>query len=97
MFRPLTKEEIQTVVELQLGNVQKMLAKNDIRIRATKKAIQFIATQGFDPQFGARPIKRVIQKNLLNELSKMILEGTVNKEKEIVVDEKDGKLVFRNS
>jgi ATP-dependent Clp protease ATP-binding subunit ClpB len=97
MFRPLTKEEIQTVVGLQLENVQKMLEKSDIRIRATKKAIQFIATLGFDPQFGARPIKRVIQKNLLNELSKMILEGTVNKEKEIVVDEKDGKLVFRNS
>jgi ATP-dependent Clp protease ATP-binding subunit ClpB len=96
MFRPLTKDEIQTVVELQLGNVHKMLAKNEIRFRATKKAIQLIATLGFDPQFGARPIKRVIQKNLVNELSKMILEGNVNKDKEIVVDEKDGKLVFRN-
>ena len=97
MFKPLTKEEIQKVVELQLENVQKMLGKSDIRLRATKKAIQFIATQGFDPQFGARPIKRVIQKNLLNELSKMILEGTVNKDKVIVVDEKEGKLVFTNS
>jgi ATP-dependent Clp protease ATP-binding subunit ClpB len=97
MFRPLTKDEIQEVVGLQLGNVQKMLSKNDIRLRATKKAVQFIATQGFDPQFGARPIKRVIQKSLLNELSKMILEGNVKKENEIVVDEKDGKLVFRNS
>ncbi|MGD0081212.1 MAG: ATP-dependent chaperone ClpB [Methanoregula sp.] len=97
MFRPLTKDEIQTVVELQLGNVRKMLGKNDIRLTATKKAIRFIATQGFDPQFGARPIKRVIQKNVLNELSKMILEGNVQKENEIVVDEKEGKLVFRNS
>jgi ATP-dependent Clp protease ATP-binding subunit ClpB len=97
MFKPLTKDEIQTVVELQLGNVQKMLEKNEIRLRATKKAVQFIATRGFDPQFGARPIKRVIQKNLLNELSKMILEGTVNKDKEIVVDEKEGKLIFRNT
>jgi ATP-dependent Clp protease ATP-binding subunit ClpB len=97
MFKPLTKDEVVTVVELQLGNVQKMLGKSDIRLRATKKAIQFIATLGFDPQFGARPIKRVIQKNLLNELSKMILEGTVNKDKEIVVDEKEGKLVFRNT
>ncbi|MDD1701371.1 MAG: ATP-dependent chaperone ClpB [Methanoregula sp.] len=97
MFRPLTKDEILTVVELQLGIVQKMLAKSDIRLRATKKAIRFIATQGFDPQFGARPIKRLIQKNVLNELSKMILEGTVNKDKEIVVDESDGKLVFGNS
>ncbi len=97
MFRPLTKDEIQTVVELQLGNVQKMLGRNDIRLTATKKAIRFIATQGFDPQFGARPIKRVIQRNVLNELSKMILEGNVKKENEIVVDEKDGKLVFRNT
>jgi len=97
MFRPLMKDEIQTVVELQLGNVQKMLGKNDIRLTATKKAIRFIATQGFDPQFGARPIKRVIQRNVLNELSKMILEGNVKKENEIVVDEKEGKLVFRNS
>ncbi|MEI7857149.1 MAG: ATP-dependent chaperone ClpB [Methanomicrobiales archaeon] len=97
MFRPLTRDEIQTVVGLQLGNVQNMLGKSDIRLHATKKAIEFIATQGFDPQFGARPIKRVIQKMLLNELSKMILEGTVNKEKEIVVDEKDGKLTFGNS
>ena len=97
MFRPLTKDEIRTVVELQLGIIQKMLGKNEIRLKATKKAIQFIATLGFDPQFGARPIKRVIQKNLLNELSKMILEGTVNKEKEIVVDEKEGKLIFRNT
>ena len=97
MFRPLTKDEIRTVVELQLGIIQKMLGKNEIRLKATKKAIQFIATLSFDPQFGARPIKRVIQKNLLNELSKMILEGTVNKEKEIVVDEKEGKLIFRNT
>jgi ATP-dependent Clp protease ATP-binding subunit ClpB len=97
MFKPLTEDEIRTVVGLQLGVVQKMLEKNDIRFRATKKAIQLIATRGFDPQFGARPIKRVIQKNLLNELSKMILEGTVHKDKEIVVDEKEGELVFRNT
>ena len=97
MFKPLTQDEIRTVVELQVGIIQKMLGKNDIRLTATKKAIQFIADKGFDPQFGARPIKRVIQKNLLNELSKMILEGNVNKEKEIVVDEKEGKLIFRNT
>jgi ATP-dependent Clp protease ATP-binding subunit ClpB len=97
MFKPLTRDEIQTVVELQLGVIRKMLEKNNIRLTATGKAIRFIATQGFDPQFGARPIKRVIQKNLLNELSKMILEGTVNKDTEIVVDEKEGRLVFRNT
>ncbi len=97
MFKPLTEDEIRTVVEIQLEGVGKMLEKNDIRLTATKKAIRFIATLGFDPQFGARPIKRVIQKNLLNELSKMILEGTVHKDKEIVVDEKEGKLIFRNT
>jgi len=97
MFRPLTEDEIRTVVEIQLGGVQKMLEKSNIRLTATKKAIRFIATLGFDPQFGARPIKRVIQKNLLNELSKMILEGNVQKDKEIVVDEKGGKLVFGNT
>jgi ATP-dependent Clp protease ATP-binding subunit ClpB len=96
MFKPLTQEEIREVVELQLGIIQKILEKSDIRLTATKKAIQFIATLGFDPQFGARPIKRVIQKNLLNELSKMILEGSVQKDHEIVVDEKEGKLTFRN-
>ncbi len=97
MFKPLTKDEIHKVVELQVGSIQKMLEKSGVRLKLTKKAIQFIATQGFDPQFGARPIKRVIQKNLLNELSKMILEGNVNKDKEIVVDEKEGKLIFRNA
>jgi ATP-dependent Clp protease ATP-binding subunit ClpB len=97
MFKPLTSDEIRTVVELQLESIQKMLEKSGIRIRATKKAIQLIATMGFDPQFGARPIKRVIQKTLLNELSKMILEGKVHKDEEIVVDEKEGKLMFRNS
>jgi ATP-dependent Clp protease ATP-binding subunit ClpB len=97
MFRPLTKDEIQKVVELQIGVLQRMLAKNDIRFAATRKAVQLIAAMGFDPQFGARPIKRVLQKNLVNELSKMILEGNVNKEKEIVVDGNDGKLVFSNA
>ena len=97
MFKPLTEDEIREIVEIQIEGVQKMLSKSDIRLTATKKAIRFIATLGFDPQFGARPIKRVIQKNLLNELSKMILEGKVQKDKEIVVDEKGGKLVFGNA
>lgn len=96
MFQPLTREEVRRIVELQLRNVQKILEKNSIKLTVTKKAVDFIALIGFDPQFGARPIKRVIQKNLLNELSKMILEEKVDKGSEIVVDEKNGKLVFRN-
>ena len=96
MFQPLTREEIRKVVELQVSIIKKMLEHNDIHLTATKKAIDRIAALGYDPQFGARPIKRVIQKILLNELSKMILEGKVQKESEIVVDEKEGNLVFRN-
>jgi ATP-dependent Clp protease ATP-binding subunit ClpB len=96
MFQPLTKEEIKKVVELQVNIIRSMLEQNDIHMTATKNAIDHIAALGFDPQFGARPIKRVIQKILLNELSKMILEGKVEKESAIIVDEKDGKLVFRN-
>lgn len=97
MFQPLSKEEISKVVELQMNLVQQMLEKNDIHLKSTKKAIAYIATIGFDPQFGARPIKRVIQKYVLNELSKMILEGKVSRDSEITVDEKDGKLFFRNN
>jgi ATP-dependent Clp protease ATP-binding subunit ClpB len=96
MFQPLTEEEIRKVVELQLGIIREMLEKSGIHLTTTPKAVRHIATLGFDPQFGARPIKRVIQKNLLNELSKMILEGKVDKDSTIVVDEKGGKLVFRN-
>jgi len=96
MFQTLSRKEINKVVELQLGMIQRMLGKNDIKLSATKNAIDQIATMGFDPKFGARPIKRVIQKKVLNELSKMILEGKVDKDMEIVIDEKDGKLIFTN-
>jgi ATP-dependent Clp protease ATP-binding subunit ClpB len=73
-----------------------MLEKNNIKLAATKKAIDYIATVGFDPQFGARPIKRVIQKDILNELSKMLLAEKVNKDTTIVVNEKNGQLIFKN-
>jgi ATP-dependent Clp protease ATP-binding subunit ClpB len=96
MFQPLTQEEVHKIVELQLQKVQQMLEKTNIKISATKKAIAFIAKVGFDPQFGARPIKRVIQKEILNELSKMLLSEKVNKDTTIVVDEKNGQLIFKN-
>jgi ATP-dependent Clp protease ATP-binding subunit ClpB len=96
MFQPLTQEEIRKIVQNQLGGVQKMLEKNGITLTATDKAVDFIAKVGFDPQFGARPIKRVIQKEVLNELSKMILDEKVNRDSTIVVDEKDGALIFKN-
>jgi ATP-dependent Clp protease ATP-binding subunit ClpB len=96
MFQPLTQEEIRKIVQNQLGIVQKMLEKNGITLTATDKAVDFIAKIGFDPQFGARPIKRVIQKEVLNELSKMILDEKVDRNSTIVVDEKDDALVFKN-
>jgi ATP-dependent Clp protease ATP-binding subunit ClpB len=97
MFRPLTIDEIRDIVRLQLRMVQKTLEKNEIRLTFTDKAVEYFAKLGFDPQFGARPIKRVIQKNMLNELSKMILEDNVDKDSEITVDIKDGNLTFSNS
>ena len=96
MFQPLTREEVQKIVELQLKNIQAMLEQSSIKLKITKKAMEFIATIGFDPQFGARPIKRVIQRTVLNQLSKMILEEKVDKNSVIVVDEKNGELVFKN-
>ncbi|MGD6932642.1 MAG: ATP-dependent chaperone ClpB [Candidatus Bathyarchaeia archaeon] len=96
MFQPLTQDEIRKIVQNQLGGVQKMLEKNGINMTVTDKAVDFIAKIGFDPQFGARPIKRVIQKEVLNELSKMILAEKVDRNATIVVDEKDGALIFKN-
>ncbi len=96
MFKPLTKGEIKNIVKLQFEHVKRMLAQNDIKISITDKAIDHIAEMGYDPQFGARPIKRIMQRNILNELSKMILAGKVIKDSEINIDFKDNKLVFEN-
>jgi ATP-dependent Clp protease ATP-binding subunit ClpB len=96
MFRPLSITEILHVVELQLDMLKKMLGRNNVSFTATPAAVALLAQAGFDPQYGARPIKRVIQRQLLNELSKMILEGKVDRDSEIEVDAKDGKLVFNN-
>ena len=96
MFQPLTNEEIKKIVELQLNLIKQMLEKNNIHLSVTDEAINLIAAIGFDPQFGARPVKRVIQKNLLNELSRFILQGKVDKDANIVVDGRDGRLVFEN-
>ena len=96
MFQPLTQEEVRKIVELQLRKVEQMLEKNNIKLSATKKAIDHIANVGFDPQFGARPIKRVIQKDILNELSKMLLSEKVSRDTTIIVDEKNGQLIFKN-
>ena len=96
MFQPLTEAEVRKIVENQLKAVQKMLEKNGVKVEFTKKAVDYIAKAGFDPQFGARPVKRVIQTNVLNELSKIILEEKVDKAGVVVVEEKGGALVFKN-
>ena len=96
MFAPLTKTDVRKIVELQFNGIQKMLSESDIKISATDFALDWIAQQGYDPQFGARPIKRVIQKNVLNELSKQILAGKVEKPSDILLDVFDNEIVFRN-
>ncbi len=96
MFNPLTRDEIKQIVIMQLNKVQKMLADSGITLTIASDAIDWIAQLGFDPQLGARPLKRVIQRKVLNELSKMILSGMVHKESEIVLDFIDDKIVFFN-
>ncbi len=92
MFTPLTKDEIHDIVNLMFDGVKKMLLKNNLNIDITENAITKLAEIGYDPQYGARPLKRVIQKEVLNKLSKMILAGKVSSENEIIVDyrEDDG-------
>ena len=96
MFTPLTNANIKEIVGLQLKSVIKMLANQQITMDATPEAIEYLAQKGFDPQYGARPVKRVIQREVLNQLSKEILAGKVTSESIILLDSFDGQLVFRN-
>lgn len=97
MFEPLSRGDMNEIVRIQLQGVINSLAQQNIKMSATEEAIDWIAQLGYDPQFGARPVKRVIQKQVMNELSKQLLGGTINKDKEIVLDMFERKLVFRNS
>lgn len=96
MFTPLSQDEILDVVRLQIESVKKMLAANGITLQVTEQALKHLAKDGFDPQFGARPVKRVIHRQILNKLSKDILAQNVDKEKPIIIDVKDDELVFKN-
>jgi ATP-dependent Clp protease ATP-binding subunit ClpB len=96
MFTPLTRSNIKDVVGLQLKGLQKMLIKQGITFDATPEAISYLAEKGYDPEYGARPVKRVIQKEVLNELSKEILSGKVTTDSIILLDAFDATLVFRN-
>jgi len=96
MFTPLNQDHIRSIVELQLEQLKKLVDKQHITIDATQEAIDFLATKGFDPQYGARPLKRVIQKEVLNKLSKELLGGTIKAESIVLIDAFDDELVFRN-
>ena len=96
MFTPLTHANIAQIVGLQLKSVTKMLAQQGITMDATPEAITYLSEKGYDPQFGARPVKRVIQREVLNQLSKEILAGSIKTESIILLDAFDGQLVFRN-
>ena len=96
MFLPLTKEQIAEVVRLQMRSVGRMLAEQGFKIDVSDDAISLLADLGYDPEFGARPVKRAIQRYVLNDLSKKILAEEVNRDKPILIDALDGKLVFRN-
>ena len=96
MFTPLTKDDIRQIVVLQLAQINKMLEENDMRLEVSDKAIDWLAEKGFDPLFGARPVKRTLQRYLVNELSKEILSGAVSRESVIHVDANENGLLFKN-
>lgn len=96
MFLPLTKKEIAEVVRLQMRSVHRMLTEQGFKIDVSDEAIDLLADLGYDPEFGARPVKRAIQRYVLNDLSKKILADEVSRDKPILIDALDGKLVFRN-
>jgi ATP-dependent Clp protease ATP-binding subunit ClpB len=95
LFLPLTKENVKEIVQIQLNQLINKLKENEIELVVSQEAFNWIATVGYDPFFGARPVKRVIQKNVLNELSKAMLSGTIDKTQAVVMDVFDGKIVFR--
>ena len=96
MFKPLLKKEIKNIIGIQLNNLKKLLIQSGITLDFTPYMLDFLAENCFDPQYGARPLKRLIQKLVVNELSKQILSGSIDKSKPVVVDVFDGLVVFRN-
>jgi len=96
MFEPLSREHVNEIVRIQFEGIKKRLEEQGIAIKISEAAIDWLAQLGYDPQFGARPVKRVMQKQILNELSKQILAGKVNKEKEITIDLANNSFIFKN-
>src|SRR6185436_6544603 len=96
LFQPLMKKEIGDIISIQAHALKNLVAKNGIQLEFSKYLIDWLAENGFDPQFGARPLKRLIQKEIINQLSKRILAGDIDKSKPVLVDVFDGLVVFRN-
>jgi len=96
MFQPLMKKEIKGIIKIQLDNLKQLVAQSGINLQFSEYALDYLAENGYDPQFGARPLKRLIQKEIVNQLSKKILAGDVDKTKQVLVDVFDGTVVFRN-
>ncbi len=96
MFQPLMKKEIRGIINIQLDGLRNLVAKNGIDLRFSDYALDYLAENGYDPQFGARPLKRLVQKEIVNQLSKKILAGDIDKSKPVMVDVFDGTVVFRN-
>jgi ATP-dependent Clp protease ATP-binding subunit ClpB len=96
MFTPLNETQIRDIVSMQVAGVHKMLMQSGIDLRVTDDAMDYIAREGFDPQFGARPVKRALQRLVLNELSKAIIAGKMNLQQPVVVELRNGELYFTN-
>src|SRR5690606_35989552 len=96
MFQPLLINDIREIIKIQLNDLKAQLLTNGVKLEFTDYALDYLAENGFDPQFGARPLKRLIQKQIVNQLSKKLLSGTIDKTKPVLVDVFDGTVVFRN-
>ena len=96
MFQPLMKKEIRGIINIQLNNLKRLVAQSGIQLEFSDYALDYLAEKGFDPQFGARPLKRLIQKEIVNQLSKRILAGEIDKSHPVLVDVFDNTVVFRN-
>src|SRR5947209_570437 len=96
LFQPLMRKEVKQIIRIQLNNLKKLVAQNGIELSFSDYLIDYLAESGFDPQYGARPLKRIIQKEIINALSKRILAGDVDRTHPVLVDVFDGVVVFRN-
>ena len=96
MFQPLMKSDIKNIITIQLNDLKRLVKQNDIQLEFSDYALDYLAENGFDPQFGARPLKRLIQKQIVNQLSKRIIQGDIDKSLPVIVDVFDGLVVFRN-